>query len=287
MATIVNECEWRVTGLSRSGNHAVLQWLMAQLRGRFVFLNCAEGGRNPYTSARPMDDGAIYRTNIPGYDLEAEANQVQVPKQHLIFSHEDSFLGRACSATFEKHHDAWVGRSRERVDILILRDPYNLFASRLRNPAGLVPGKSAMRIWKQHARQAAEAPRQLRHNPVVIAYNRWFADETYRRHIAEQLGLAFTDAGRLEVAACNGGSSFDGMSYRHHADRMPVLRRWAHYVDDPDYANLMDPSVMKLARKVFGPSTPLDEAESAIRASRREFMETEPACPQAGHASSM
>lgn len=266
MTQLVNDREWRVIGLSRSGNHAVLQWMLAQLGedDRYVFLNCTEGRHNPYTSARPMDDGCCFRTSIGDYDFDADARGAVVPKDHLIFSHEDSFLARACSRVFEAHHDAWVGRSRERSDVLILRDPYNLFASRLRNPTGLVPPRSAMRIWKQHARQFAERPRQLRHNPVLIVYNRWFSDREYRRHIAEQLGLPFTDAGRLEVPACNGGSSFDGMAYRHRADRMNVLRRWQHYVDVPAYTELFDASVMHLARRIFGGQ--VSEAEAAIRA---------------------
>jgi hypothetical protein len=33
---------------------------------------------------------------------------------------------------FEQHHDQWVGASWQRYDVLILRDPFNLFASRLR-----------------------------------------------------------------------------------------------------------------------------------------------------------
>lgn len=264
MAKAINAREWRVIGLSRSGNHAILQWLMAQLPGSYAFLNCTEGQHNPYATVRPMDDGCFYRSNIPGYDFEAEAAGRFTPKDTLIFSHEDSFLRRACSDTFEQHHDDWIGPSAERGDILILRDPYNLFASRLRSPTGLVPPKSAMRIWKQHAQQAVNGGGQLRHNPVIIAYNRWFRDENYRRHIAEQLGLDFTDAGRLEVAACNGGSSFDGMAYRHHADRMRVLRRWEHYMDDPEYMALFDEPTMRLARQVFG-SNAMAKPEHAIR----------------------
>lgn len=271
MAKAINAREWRVIGLSRSGNHAILQWLIAQLPGAYTFLNCAEGQHNPYATVRPMDDGCCHRTNIRGYDFQAEAAGRFTPKDTLIFSHEDSFLRRACSDVFERHHDEWVGRSAQRFDILILRDPYNLFASRLRNPTGLVRPRSAMRIWKQHARQAINGGRMLRHNPVIIAYNRWFRDENYRRHIAEQLGLDFTDAGRLEVAACNGGSSFDGMTYRHHADRMRVLQRWEHYVGDRRYTALFDDDVVNLARRVFGADA-MAQPEHALRQTGDELL---------------
>jgi hypothetical protein len=50
----LNRVEIRVIGMSRSGNHAIIDWVLSQARGRMCFLNCAEPGTNPFRSARPV-----------------------------------------------------------------------------------------------------------------------------------------------------------------------------------------------------------------------------------------
>jgi hypothetical protein len=254
MGEAVNLNELRVIGMSRSGNHAIIQWMMAQLGGRVCFLNCAEGKSNPFRSARVMDNGQICRATWPEFDLEAERQGRFSPKDWLIFSHEDSYLGRAVSREFELGHDQWVGRSARRSDVLILRDPFNLFASRLQCLWAIVTLKVSAKIWKQHAREFLGQSRLLRHDPVRISYNRWRADQDYRRRIAGQLGLDFTDAGIHKVVPCNGGSSFDGTRFDGRAGRMRVLERWKHYIDDPRYLGIFDREMLELSEQIFGPA---------------------------------
>ena len=258
-ARTTNEKELRVIGMSRSGNHAIIQWIMAQARGRVCFLNCTEGKSNPFLTARPMDDGSPYRVNFPEFDPAAEQRGSFAAKNYLIFSHEDNFLSNACSREFERRHDEFVGPSEHRFDVLILRDPFNLFASRLRSMEGQVPIPTAVRIWKQHARQFCGENRRLRATPVLINYNRWFLERDYRRRIAERLGLTFTDAGRRDVADCNGGSSFDGRVYHGDAHRMNVLERWKHYEDDQRFRAIFDEQMIELSERIFG-SIPGTEA---------------------------
>lgn len=52
----------------------------------------------------------------------------------------------------EHRHDADVSRSARRLEVLILRDPLNLFASRLASGIGDVSEQTAVRVWMQHAR---------------------------------------------------------------------------------------------------------------------------------------
>ena len=53
----VNENEIRVVGMSRSGNHAIINWILQGIRGPYCFLNCAEAGHNPFAWARPLKPG--------------------------------------------------------------------------------------------------------------------------------------------------------------------------------------------------------------------------------------
>lgn len=254
MSRYVNEHELRVIGMSRSGNHAVINWITNQVRGRACFLNCTEGKHNPFHTARPMEDGRSYETNDPSFDLASEQQGRLSPKDYLIFSHEDSFLANACSEIFEQQHDAWVGPSRRRYDVLVLRDPFNLFASRRWAGVDEVSPATALRIWKQHAREFLGKTRRLRHRRVLISYNHWFADREYRRAIAGQLGLCFTDQGLERVACCNGGSSFDGLRYDGRAGQMKVLERWRYFASIPEFWGLFDRQTLRLSRQIFGPA---------------------------------
>lgn len=258
---IINRNELRIIGLSRSGNHALMHWICCQRLGepgvpegpgRQVMLNCVEGRSNPYWTARPMDDGRSYRTTIAEFDLAAERTGEFQRKDLLIFNHEDSFLAHACSDTYEERHDEWVGRSEVRRDVLLLRDPLNLFASRLRTEGELVKPATAARIWKQHAREFLGKSRRLRHRPVLVNYNRWCVDREYRAVLAAELGLGFTDEGVRAVPRCAGGSAFDGLRFDGRAHRMRVLERWRACRDDPRYRACFDPEMLRLSEAIFG-----------------------------------
>ncbi len=259
---VVNENEIRIVGMSRSGNHAIIQWLVRQMaqtpRGaRVCWLNCPEPRWNPYWTTRPFDDGSCAWTSYPGFDLEEEKACRFTRKDWFVFNYEDTFLRVARSPEYEREHDAWVGRSAVRRDVLILRDPFNLFASRLRSLEPVVDHRTAIRIWKQHARQFLGArerrsPLMLPHDPVLILYNRWCDDAAYRRGVCDALGVRFTDAGVNRVVAAHGGSSFDGLRYDGRATEMRTAERWRHFIDDPDYRALFDGEVLRLAEQVFG-----------------------------------
>lgn len=244
---VVNRRELRVIGMSRSGNHAIINWIRNQSWGRVCFLNCAEPKTNPFESARPLEHGSGIEANFPEFDLENERRGLFAEKDSLIFSHEDCFLGMVTRGAFEEQHDDFVGPSDRRIDILVLRDPFNLFASRLKAGYSGVTRKTAIRIWKQHAREFLGRGAYLKGEHVFISYNRWVTDRDYRRRLAEQLNLPFTDAGFEEVAHTGRGSSFDGLRYDGRASRMKVLERWKTFADDPEYRHLFDDEMIRLS----------------------------------------
>lgn len=252
MSAIVNDREVRVIGMSRSGNHAIIGWITGQFPGRTCFLNCCEGKANPFASARPLPGGSAFEASYP-VDMEGERRGEFSRKDLLIYNYEDSFLAHACSEVFERRHDEWVGRSRERLDIVILRDPFNLFASRFRRRGMVVKSATALRIWKQHARQFVDERSRGVRRPVLINYNRWFASREYRSQLAERLSLRDDDAGIDRVPGCFGGSSFDEIAMDGRAQRMRVLERWRHFQDDPAFAALFDEQIIDLSNRIFGP----------------------------------
>lgn len=272
MPEIVNHNEWRIIGLSRSGNHAVINWLLAHLDGRYCFLNCVEPKYNPFECARPLGSGDLYQVNYDGFELRAEQQGMHSRKDYLLYSYEDCFLGLLRHRPSEAWHDAWVGPSKARRDLLILRDPFNLFASRIHFGLDQIPHHRALGIWKQHAREALGIRRYLPASRLCISYNRWVTSEQYRREIADQLGLHFTDAAIDEVPTTAGGSSFDGLTHRGNASEMKVLDRWREFANDEDFWRLFDEETIRLSTELFGP--PPTESEFSPLQSEGEALES-------------
>lgn len=259
---ITNANELRVVGMSRSGNHAILQWILTQTRGRWAFLNCAEPKTNPFETARPLARGDRALASYSSFDLDREAGGALSHKDWLVYSYEDTFLGKVASPVFEDRRTDWLGTSERRFDLLIVRDPFNLFASRRRAgfyrgsdraPPGMVSEATGIRIWKQHAREALGQRDNLRGDRrIVIRYNDWADDREYRRRTAERLGLEFDDSTADSVPRTAGGSSFDGTGADGAAHRMAVTERWRHYRDDAGFRALFDREALELSEALFG-----------------------------------
>lgn len=265
-----NRIEIRVIGMSRSGNHLLVNWILDQVRGRYCFVNCAEGKADPFASARPLDDGRRILTNVPHLEPERDRNGRFAARDYLLHSYEDSYLAHCCSRWFDHEHDRLVGTSGRRIDVLVLRDPFNLFASRSNLSSAKLPGHTMVRMWKQHAKAILHGSPHLRQETVGVSYNAFVRSARYRREIARSLGLGAADPGIEEVARCAGGSSFDGTAFDGEAWRMPVFARWRHCIGDPSYRALFDPETVRLARRIF-PDEELPYGE--------RWTEATPACP--------
>ncbi|CUH36900.1 hypothetical protein JSE7799_01248 [Jannaschia seosinensis] len=247
----MNDLEIQVLGMSRSGNHAICNWIFNQADEPKLLLNCAEGKTNPFVTCRPFSSGQPGWRETPEPARHGAAPKAGTERALLMHSYEDSWLAHAFSKELEAHHDMWLGPSRRRVRLLILRDPYNLCASRMRMGATLSP-HVLRQMWKQHAREALDDTRKVE-NKVIVLYNRWSTEAAYRRDIAEELGLNFTDAGADQVPRTMGGSSFDGTSFDGRAAEMATNERWKAYVRDPDYRAIFDTEMVSLATRLFGP----------------------------------
>lgn len=245
-----NEVEARVVGLSRSGNHCVIDWILRQLDPPWCFLNCAEGKCDPFETARPLEDGAPMRARLPDAAAATPEQARTARKAWLIHSYEDAFFGHAFSPWFEAEHDRLVGPSRRRIDLIVLRDPLNLFASRATLEEA-APGRVAARIWKQHARAFLGRSPHLRHETAAVNFNRFIGSPAYRAALAERLGLRLRDDSLSQVARCAGGSSFDGLSFDGRAEAMPVRERWRAALHDPAWRALFDGEMAALAAGIF------------------------------------
>ena len=100
--------------MRRTGNHAIIDWIKGQQTGKIEFWNDLKVNIN---ALRQKYENL--RENYPF-----------VKKDCLIRSYEDYTLARYYKLEFESKYDLYFGKSGTRYEVLILRDTFNLFASR-------------------------------------------------------------------------------------------------------------------------------------------------------------
>jgi hypothetical protein len=229
--------EMRALAMRRSGHHAVLNWILRQVRGPGLFLNdCrldAEGnvaGNRFSRTVNPAGDPAANTADTAANDL------LLCNFEDLGVDELDALLRRA------------RGRRSERVvHVLVVRDPFNWVASRLKAEPGLELAGLLAR-WKGHVRECLGRTRILP-GLVPVDFRRWVSDAGYRRTLATALGLDFDDRGFREVEL-PGLSSFD--TERVLEDNQVVLERWRGFRDDAAWRAALDGEVIELAEAFFG-----------------------------------
>ena len=264
----------RIVGLSRSGNHAVINWIIHQLQGKYCFLNCTEPKYNPFYTSRPLsEEGKTFKTNIKDFDLEAEQQGNFSEKDYLLFSHEDCFLGNMDTRKNRAQIESWIGKAEEKRNILVLRDPFNMFASRAKS--GLLLGHQThhgarpistltlRRIYKQHAREFLREKKNLK-DLIPINFNEWNSSVEYRANIAKDLDLEFMDEGYKKVEKTAGGSSFDGVAFSGNPHKMNLQDRWENYKNDDSYWELFDAEIADYSEKIFGKTPALQYYKNNI-----------------------
>jgi hypothetical protein len=216
-----------VFGMKRSGHHAIIEWLMKRIPYKVTFKNCI----------------AQFKPIPNDFDQIANKNSDSLIR---IANYEDPDLSE-----YSQHsRDVNVQR------ILVLRDPYNLMASRKNVDSSAIHMKGeryvslteSIYLWKQHAKEAL-SPKYI--YPYTILFNQWFSDSSYRFQICKDLGLMLNDNPLKNVPTYGGGSSFDGCSFMGKAQEMNVLNRFQKYINDKKFMKLFDEECTELNKKLF------------------------------------
>ena len=216
-----NDLSLRILGLQRSGNHAVIRWLISQFPDKnTIFLNNVKhGDYNPILTCDLLEINSI-KTTVE------ESNIKQLRKKLLVYSYEDetkkmanaNFISSVFNPDFEKNKNKYIGDSCHEFNVVIIRDPFNFFSSRLKKLHQLT-GSSCINTIKSNWLNVAELALgdiKLKHvnNPIIIInYNEWFNNKDYRRYISKKLNGKFSDQSLAQVTKEGGGSSFNGTEY--------------------------------------------------------------------------
>lgn len=243
---VINQKEFRIIGLRRTGNHAIINWIRKQHVGEVWHLNNLPVNQHPYR---------FLYLHYPKQHLQQEAWRNFVKKDCLIYSYEDYSLEQLTAHSIEKRHDFYFGKTAQRYDIVILRDPFNLLASRLKRNMKQVKAlhQSIIDLWIEYAKEYLGKTQYFKDNKIVLNYNLWCSDKNYRRQIASQCKFDFSDLGFNEVKSYGGGSSFDGRQFDGKANQMNVLNRWQYFSNDISYRKLLDnDELLEYSEQIFG-----------------------------------
>lgn len=290
-----NTIEMRVYGLMRSGNHAIIEWIKRQYPERTIcFLNnIKHGDFDPYQN--------YIQKELIEIDEQLDIESLRKTKKYLlIYSYEDrqilqvqniDFLSSIFQFGFEEKREVYFGKSKYHFDVAIIRDPFNCFASRLTmlQQKGAMEGVDDMEVvvhnWKILAKHAIALKDSAKPEQIVINYNFWTVDKSYRERISQQLMGTFNDESIDSISSFGGGSSFNAqstnritirdlflkwrkifnirrfMKIRYYIrrlfalglDRNVFFKRWKKLSDNEEYRKLfVDREILDLSEKIFG-----------------------------------
>jgi hypothetical protein len=209
-----------IVAMRRSGQHPIIRWISGHFATTTFHNDVGEEGCD---IRRELNDSfgiaGIY--TLKGYG----------EKDCEIFNYEDQLVD--CIEP----------------SLIILRDPANCFASRLK--AGFdLKDRLNLDLWKNHATAILSGSRH-------ILFDWWFMSKSYREKISEELGVPHVDAFITELSPFGLWSSFDGRKYAGRADQMGVMKRWKQCCDDEEYVAFLrkmmgDKELVEMAREIFG-----------------------------------
>ncbi|MCB1078390.1 MAG: hypothetical protein KDM63_00155 [Verrucomicrobiae bacterium] len=203
-------------------------------------------------------------------------------KDLLVLAYEDE---RLVHLRGNPPDEGLYGRSDKIRDILLLRDPFNTFASRLhlrrQQPKNAftknfllpdVEGNTLLpRRWKFLAQEFLGRTNHLANNKLVINFNRWTADPKYRQQLCEALDVPFRDDHRDSVPAYGFGSSFDRRRFDQRGSSMKLTHRWELFRDDPQYLSFFeDEELWEYSRAIFGDLIDHDSIASTLNSREKQ-----------------
>ena len=253
-----NEYEFRVFGLRRSGTHFLISWLISAFDKEEVYYF-----DNSYNPKRIFGTRTSWKKGVAKNDrrmsifadklveMKMYAPKFNVcDKKCILQAYEDKDL--SIIETIDKQI---IGKSKRRFNIMILRDPYNWIASRLRflkrypRCRALVINTKKTSLWKQYAKEFLGETDTLK-DKIVINYDRFCLDESYRSEIAVMLGIVPKIDGNTVLGFGN-GSSF--IQKKTEKNREAYNKRYLQFKNNYKFMSLIsDDELRELSLKIFG-----------------------------------
>ncbi len=208
-----------VSGKKRSGNHAIISWLIGQFDKPVLFLNAVNPkGQDPLENFMPIElppNSYCHIERINGKKIRNYSKEEIAQKNHdyLLCSTENRSFEQFLK--LEQFITSKFGKSEKIINIIILRDPVNALASYIRwkklfkidfNEARQI-SQRYLKQWLNHAKTIIYKNDEMQIVPII--YNKWILDQDYRDEICDSLGLINRDKNIDYISDAGQGSSFE------------------------------------------------------------------------------
>ena len=235
-------CALQVFGMRRSGNHAIINWLMRNAPDAAsggVFYNNCKFGKNPQRAYGSLDIYGSARTVLPHEDIGDAARIAQAGTTPMaIVSYEDRMpqpVGQPQKASNAMADGQFTHQ------VIIYRSFLNWSASllaKIKKNTGF-GATDRMRIMALAFATYTQGLDRIATGKGITAvcYDDWMMSEDYRADTLRALGLPTRDLSRGKVQRYGGGSSFQKKTT--NVDDLNSVARDADMADDPEYKLLL------------------------------------------------
>ncbi len=237
----MNKLELRLWAMKRSGQHAIIDWITAHTKGPILHVN------NPLYEL----DNRFYH-NVTPIAAKRDGKAAWIDKSLYLFNVEDANLTkhprlvennlpirnwgpRRRGIPSVPAPSLKRGPSKRVVDLLVMRDPANFWASRIRvvdqqkkRPKEWF-GPRALHKYRHYLREVLNQTQYLKHERTLVQFERWTVEEEYRSELGTHLGLIGDFQKQYEKISKFGG----GSSFGRKGEIDTVNARWKLMKSDP------------------------------------------------------
>ncbi len=244
----------RIYSLPRSGHNAFACWMAAGMKEKPVHLSFVRDYADPlkaFSRPHPREHFAP----LPARHAVCQRH-LQATSREVMMQSMDQILLSPLTPELQKANRDAVGGAARTTEIIFLRDPYNAFASLfwwgMTHDAWYKRDwRFLQNVWREHAEEMAGLTHYLG-DPIFVNYNVWHRAESYRKCMADRLGIENNIAAKERVPSHAGGSSWDQRKYDKRASAMQTDTRWRKVKEFGFYRGLVKgPKIASLARKLF------------------------------------
>jgi hypothetical protein len=233
-----------VFSMKRSGQHAIIDWILSGYSNSYLFLNDVRMNSDPFLST----NGLIpFKSNRIYHYFPSSIVRKCLPRKLLVYNFEDPDLEQIYNLNKN------IGKSERHDNILILRDIFNCFASRRKGLSRYIDESRTSflikELWKVHANEYLGATNYLGNDCIKISYNDFIFSNNYREKCSKLLGIKCSYLSDYPSRE-GGGSSFSHLNKLNHSN---LLARYSNLQEYQDVIRIIkdDKELIDLNFQIF------------------------------------